>query len=793
MRMKKNIVAFIMALAVILTAAASSVYAAPDVSAGVTAAQEELTADKTAQADAESYEQTDEQDLPENTSSEGTAEIMINVPFTAVGIGDVSFRFPYSDAYFLDRADVFSRDLAKASLGLVVSAFRTTEESSLENQYETYLKAAGFRDIHPFGYDQPTDTDTLSGVIAHKKIGDFTLIAAAPASQGYAKEWGGNMEIGTGTRHEGFDKAAQIMESQIASYIEENHLEGDLKLWLTGFSRGAAVGNLTAADEIESGIFSDVYAYLYAVPRTTKEPVNYPSIFNICGKFDPVTNVPFQAWGFYRYGVDMFLPAAETNSNYLSLHEKAFEVCLDLIGDIMLFDPELNHQVHLVSEYMAELFPSPEEYAEKMQPYAVSAMKNVTPDNLVNIVDSVFDQMDDLDARQKYSSDIFLDYLTYIASQHMQDTRSSNKLRDWAWNEKLGPINYMREHMPFIYISWIFSDTSDEELFYGPAQTRRIYVDGNVGVEVWNNGKYVMGLNSKGEYIEEDRSVTVGWEEDNNVFMFRNGSETCICLPVDNDYDVHYLLDKTEFFIFYDVVSSPEQTFGYGEDITMVLADPGEYYVKYSGLEESPDIETIEGNIQEHIRQGFFYSPTIIMENALNTDKNYSLSSIITGARIIIWIIIILLLLCLMIAVIHRIRKKKHGPYSPLYVIIPHLMIFVIFVGVTRFFTYNMYMLKMTRLVPTAISMLVVFLLALRGLLRNKNSRNLVITAVILAAGIVNCLIYQRSNFLKTDLLQTIIYYVLMAALAVLAVMTFYKGRTKEKTQYPDQKAAQAS
>ncbi|MBE6017091.1 MAG: hypothetical protein E7233_05715, partial [Lachnospiraceae bacterium] len=121
--------------------------------------------------------------------------VMINVPYLATGGKVLNWKFPYSDDYFRQDPDVFNLELAKASMGLTVSAFRNNGKF-LEDQYETYLSAAGFKGITPFGYDKPTGVDTLSGVVAYKTIDDFTLIAAVPCGQGYKNEWAGNLEVG---------------------------------------------------------------------------------------------------------------------------------------------------------------------------------------------------------------------------------------------------------------------------------------------------------------------------------------------------------------------------------------------------------------------------------------------------------------------------------------------------------------------------------------------------------------------------------------------------------------------
>ena len=106
----------------------------------------------------------------------------ITVPFYSMQ-DILTWQFPYSDLFFTVDSGEFRTELAKASIGLAISAFRNNE-LPMENQNKTYLGRAGFSNIYTFGYDQETDEDTLSGVIAMKKIGDFTLIAAAPCGQG---------------------------------------------------------------------------------------------------------------------------------------------------------------------------------------------------------------------------------------------------------------------------------------------------------------------------------------------------------------------------------------------------------------------------------------------------------------------------------------------------------------------------------------------------------------------------------------------------------------------------------
>ena len=74
----------------------------------------------------------------------------IHLPFASLGGKILNWDFPYTDEFFLRSSEDFSIELAQASMGLTVSAFRYNGKP-LENQYETYLGAAGFTDITPFG------------------------------------------------------------------------------------------------------------------------------------------------------------------------------------------------------------------------------------------------------------------------------------------------------------------------------------------------------------------------------------------------------------------------------------------------------------------------------------------------------------------------------------------------------------------------------------------------------------------------------------------------------------------
>ena len=144
----------------------------------------------------------------------------IRLPFPNVSEEKIEWDFPYSDDFFSLPSEEFSITMARASMGLTLSAFRGTYKE-VGPQYETYLREAGFTNIFSFGYDKPPAEDTLSGVIGMKRVGGCTVIAAAPCGQGYGNEWVSNFTVGSGDTHEGFRQAAGLFEDHLAQYLKD--------------------------------------------------------------------------------------------------------------------------------------------------------------------------------------------------------------------------------------------------------------------------------------------------------------------------------------------------------------------------------------------------------------------------------------------------------------------------------------------------------------------------------------------------------------------------------------------
>ncbi len=259
-------------------------------------------------------------------------------------LGDEEERFDYqadyyySDDNFLISSYDFNQQLATMSLCFQLSSWSSAEKEKYTEKSENavnLLNELGFSNIViNSDYKVEPKIDSIGAVIGQKQIvvdgKNYTLIALAVRGGGYGKEWAGNFAIGRGGMHEGFHKASLKIIAFLQDYISDQKISGDVKLWLTGYSRGGAVANLVAgalndnteliATKFDSSLglakpalaVENIYAYTFEAPAATiaenARDSKYHNIFNIVNVNDIVTKVAPAYWNFQRYGTDKVLP-----------------------------------------------------------------------------------------------------------------------------------------------------------------------------------------------------------------------------------------------------------------------------------------------------------------------------------------------------------------------------------------------------------------------------------------------------------------------------------------------------
>lgn len=272
---------------------------------------------------------------------------------------------------FTFRNDCFTRSSYLGCSHLEILSAQVSEASASSNVKEEndvfkngknlteMLKKMGFEDVSTNEYYSTEKEENSVGVaVGHKNIKvndkDYTLIAVMPRSGAYKLEWSGNFNIGNGDIHEGFKAARDEVIRYVNKYFKDNNIQGNLKVWTTGHSRGAAISNMVAGFFAGGGIEyfennvsitpEDVYCYTFATPNTIKKSASknvelsveanrkdkgyendtvgkayiykkggivetqreiYGGIRNFISQNDIVTMVPPESWGFSRYGQDI--------------------------------------------------------------------------------------------------------------------------------------------------------------------------------------------------------------------------------------------------------------------------------------------------------------------------------------------------------------------------------------------------------------------------------------------------------------------------------------------------------
>ena len=710
---------------------------------------------------------------------------MINVPFPGVDEKANEWKFPYSDGFFSTPSDEFSITTARGSMGLTVSAFRSTK-GSVGLQYETYLGSAGFTNIYAFGYDSPTSVDSLSGVIGMKRIGDFTVIAAAACGQGYGNEWASNMKVGNGSRHEGFSKAAGLFNDYLQQYIAYNGIEGKKKLWLTGFSRSSAVANILAADMIESGEYEDVYAYLFGVPRTTKEPVKYKGIYNICGQYDPVPFVPLQNWGYERYGTDIYTPAQESDADYSKYADSAKTVGEKLDGKGFRNNPEVNYQLRLIMECFGELFPESSDYCERLQDTLEDVIIHHDGDHLLDILPGVLTKLKPENAQDKAKIDTLVDYIGYIAGRHLRADQS--QIEENGWDPGSTAVeNSALEHMPSTYIRWLFAESRPQDTFTTCIASRRLFIIGKAGVTVQKDGEEIARIDKNGRVHYPENDSPGSKTRIPEVFLTRNENETVVSLPCDEEYYVTLETDKDCTVSQYDLTVSPAKLVSESDKINLYRMAAGSYGFRIiPGEPISAAPEVIKGDYRILGSSDYEYSAASVMNDELEATSHsfLSLKNAYRLARNVVVGLILFLLACLISNLYHRYKVKKgHPPYSKWYVITPYLVSAFGFAVLAVLLSYHLFAIDKARIISASFSVLALFLLSLRGTIRYRRPGSVLLTTILFAMFAVTFLFFDRVQPAKFSWFYALMFLLAEGVFAAAAVMTF---RNPDNTIWDD-------
>jgi len=209
-----------------------------------------------------------------------------------------------------DDAAKFDGDIALISLIMA-------DNTSSEKKIKELFSLLEFDNIVCNDNYDSNSADSISYCLGHFKDGSYDMITVAVRGLNYGAEWASNFKLGTSGDHQGFTESATKVYDALISYINSKYKgsydKGKVKLWLIGYSRGAAVANvlsyLVLADPSKKLNVPQkhIFSYTFNTPRglTPEHAVKFPNVFNIISAADLVTYIAPEEYGMYRCGKDI--------------------------------------------------------------------------------------------------------------------------------------------------------------------------------------------------------------------------------------------------------------------------------------------------------------------------------------------------------------------------------------------------------------------------------------------------------------------------------------------------------
>ncbi len=239
-------------------------------------------------------------------------------------------KFYYSDGLFSGDSTEYNEHLATMSLNLAIAGLRSRYSDDLEYMHtvlrEMFAEIGCKDESMYFNNDSLTESleDSIAFGVANKKLcyADGTetgeiLVPVSIRGGGYTFEWINNFTIGHSGEASGFAAATDKVYAQLLEYLKEYNLVDDqfnlnenVKLWITGYSRGGAVANLLAKRLVDDFGADAIYAYTSEAPMGGAESeikTDYNCIFNLINYADIVPRIAPAGMGFIRYGQDVII------------------------------------------------------------------------------------------------------------------------------------------------------------------------------------------------------------------------------------------------------------------------------------------------------------------------------------------------------------------------------------------------------------------------------------------------------------------------------------------------------
>ncbi len=248
----------------------------------------------------------------------------------------------FDNQLFLEDSTTFSNAICRISAAGMAASYNVTHGKN-------FLINCGFdpdtiQAANSSSKKSVVDTgknDHARYIIGHQTIDGTNITLVGVLINGYTTgsyEWVSNFNVGKSGLHKGFSTAANEVTEKINAYIKAQKIDTkNMKIWLTGHSRGGVVTGMTAANLNYKYGVENVFAYGFAtpngvptsmansVPNKTSAKVCTDNIFNIVNKGDFVPYVVPESWGFTKYGRTIELGVGDaTKSVYKAIAKDTY-------------------------------------------------------------------------------------------------------------------------------------------------------------------------------------------------------------------------------------------------------------------------------------------------------------------------------------------------------------------------------------------------------------------------------------------------------------------------------------
>lgn len=264
--------------------------------------------------------------FPNNPNLSDNEEILNNgdynfttsTPSFAGEKSEYSITYGYSDNYFRSNSFTFNIDLARLSLGLtsatrVYGGYQNLQADKYVNEF---YDAMEFDDIYinEEFYSEPNEK-SIGVTFAKKQIDDFYVIAVSIRGYYDNEEWINNFVLSESGHHYGFKKNANYVYTELKKYINNfNFGENDLKIWVTGYSRSAAIAELLGIylnEDIElENLFNlkkeNIFIYTFEAPQGVDASYSkeIKNVHNIVNGYDLIIYTAPSKYNLKRVGKD---------------------------------------------------------------------------------------------------------------------------------------------------------------------------------------------------------------------------------------------------------------------------------------------------------------------------------------------------------------------------------------------------------------------------------------------------------------------------------------------------------